>query len=362
MSHFSVLVCLPGDTDPAKVETALSEIMQPWDEGRAVEPWRDYADGGPGEFWWVSSVRRGAAHYRDGTGILPHDPDGLGLSNRASQLTEAQQRAEFARDAKRAEQLGEHPTWEAVVRMYNETYGHGTALATTDDDSDSERMHYDPEIDRAYTISTRNPDAKWDYWSIGGRWGGYFPVKQAGPGLLWGSAKWDSPKEVPAGLRADGGPLALLDLDVMRADAEREAHERYDKWEEICRDTPVAKGWDHFGGLAKVGTITLDTARAQYRAQPRIVAADRVWGPGSGCPVEEFMSPREEYVAEARRGAVPGYALVTLEREWVAPGKMGWFAMSSDGPGERSSYRVAVNTYLDQLDPATVLVALDCHI
>jgi hypothetical protein len=67
-------------------------------------------------------------------------------------------------------------------------------------------------------------------------------------------------------------------------------------------------------------------------------------------------------VHAARRAAVPGYALVTLEREWVAPGRMGWFGMSSDGPGEKTGYHIAVNAYLDALDPNAYVVLVDCHI
>lgn len=149
----------------------------------------------------------------------------------------------------------------------------------------------------------------------------------------------------------------------MRDAAAREANARYDKWEAISAATPVAQSWSHFTGLVEVGEIDIKTARSQYHSQPRIAAAKAAdlenW---DGCVVDEFLPPREEYVAEARCGAVPAYALVTLDREWVAPGRMGWFGMSSDGPGERSGYRIAVNTYLDQLDPDTFLVVVDCHI
>ncbi|HEX6681530.1 MAG TPA: hypothetical protein VF062_01960, partial [Candidatus Limnocylindrales bacterium] len=142
-----------------------------------------------------------------------------------------------------------------------------------------------------------------------------------------------------------------------------EANGRYDTWEKLAAEHPPAQAWSRFCDLAEVGEITWDQAREGYNRQPLVVAArkafEEMFGP---CPVDEFLPPREEYVASKRRGAVPGYALVTLEREWVAPGRMGWFGMSSDGPGEREGYHVAVNQYLGQVDAATVLVVLDCHI
>jgi hypothetical protein len=531
MSHFSVLVCVPGDTDLSQLEDVMADILAPYDEGRRVEPYRDYEEGSPEDYWWVSSVRRGAEHHRDGTGLKPHNPNMIGsFSTAETRRTPDEQRAEFAEDARWAERLGMHPDWETVVRLYNEKYHPGNELAAAGDTGDSERLHYEPESGRAYTWSTYNPEtygmvccpggegrkedqptwdevlrvlrgneasggvspgeanprqavrvlqdlhagtqsstnagaaqamapstdlrnhargvrpalvgtgrsvrdlsggaagstvagtgpgddsrggplssdgrgegpvvcpvqqhswdgqgrhilancgnplphephqrasgllggSKWDYWRIGGRWGGYFPVKVEGPGLVYGANSWDSPKETPDGPRCDGGPIRLLDFEAMREDAATKAHDRYDRWEKVCADTPPAKSWSHFIGLVEVKEIDINTARRQYHEQPRIVAAKKAdldqW---DGCVVDEFLSDRDEYVAAARRAAVPGYALVTLDREWVAPGRMGWFGMSSDEPGERGGYHIAVNTYLDQLDPGTLLVAVDCHI
>jgi hypothetical protein len=362
MSHFGVLTCVPGDTDLSKLEDVLGDILAPWDEGLEVQPYRRHEDGSPGDFWWVRSVRRGAELHHAGGGLDAEDRRSA-LASRPPATVE-EKRAEYAEDARWAERLGERPTWGDVVRLYNEKYHPGNEVAPVGDTSDSERLHYEPESDRAYTWSTYNPESKWDYWRIGGRWAGHFVAKQMVADLVFSARGWDSPKPADDGLlRCDGGRLSLLDLDAMRDVAAREAHARYDKWEAISAETPSAKPWSHFGGLAELKEITLDEARRRYHSQPRVERAHRDeefrWGE---CVIDEFLPPRDEYVAEARRGAVPGYALVTLDREWVAPGRMGWFGMSSDGPGERSGYCVAVNSYLDQLDPATFVVVVDCHI
>lgn len=364
MSHFSVLVCLPSDTELSQLEEKLAEVMAPWDENMTVTAYRSYEDGSPEDFWFVSSARRGAEHHREGTGIKPYDPKFHGFSTVRTNKTPDQQRAEFAEDAALNELLGEQPTWETVVKLHNEKYHPGNELATIDDDSDSERLYYEAESGRAYRMSTYNPESKWDYWRIGGRWRDYFVAKAKVSGLVNARRDWDSPAEAPDDLpRCDGGRIADLDFEAMRAAAAVKANARYDKWEAICAATPTAKSWSHFYGLVDVKEIDIDTARRQYRDQPRIQRANQDdefrW---SQCPVEEFLTTREEYVAEARSGAVPGYALVTLKGEWVAPGRMGWFGMSSEGAGERSGYRIAVNTYLDELDPTTLLVVLDCHI
>lgn len=372
MSHFSVLICLPNTTPLERLEDEIGRRMERWNENRDVEPYREYEEGGPESYWWVSSVRRGAQELRDSAPSQVRYDEmfkwwSLGGGSRHF-ATEAEAR-EFEHkdresDAQWAERLGAHPTWETVAKLYNERYGHGAELATPGDESDSETLHYDAESGRAYTMSTRNPESMWDYWRIGGRWGGYFLVGQNGPGLITSPSGWDSPEpEKDSQQRADGGPKRLLDFNAMRDKAERDANTEYDKWAAVCADTPAAQCWQDVASLAQLGEITWDEARRRYNTQPRVEAAKRAGIGEWDCPVERFMSGREEFVAEQRRAAVPGYALVTLDEEWVAPGRMGWFGMSSDEPGERSGYRSAVNAYLDdKVADDDFVIALDCHI
>lgn len=372
MSHFSVLITLPAQTPLEHLEDEIGRRMVRWDENRDVAPYRDYEEGGPEDYWFVTAMRRGAAEHRAAAPVEIRDSfmdrDGKTYRNGVGYVTRdeyiAMEKADRAERAAWAERLGEHPTWETVARLYNERYGHGKELATEGDASDSETLHYDPDTGRAYTVSTRNPEAMWDYWRIGGRWGGYFVVAQNGPGLITSRRGWDSPEPRGDGKqRADGGPKRLLDFDAMRAQAEIDANAEYDKWDTACADTPHADSWAHFYGLVELGEIAIDEARHQYREQPRIKAAKAAGLGDWDCPVETFMSGREEYVAEMRRAAVPGYALVTLDEEWVAPGRMGWFGMSSDGAGERTGYRSAVNAYLDdKVSDDDFVVVLDCHI
>lgn len=368
MSHFSVLITLPAGTPPERIEEEIGRRMEPWNEGRRVEPYRSYEEGVPGDYWWASAMRRGAQELREGAPSKVRYDEifkwwSVGGSYHFDTEAEARQYEHDSREdyARWADRLGEYPTWETVAALYSEKYGHGKELAA--DGDESETLHYEPETGRAYTWSTYNPESNWDYWRIGGRWGDYF-LARSGPGLITASRGWDSPDRPADGkLRAEGGPKKLLDFDAMRDEAEVRARTEYDKWDAVCADTPHAYGWDHFYGLTKVGDIDIKEARRRYGAQPRIEAARKADLGDWDCPVEKFMSGREEYVAEQRLAAVPGYALVTLDEQWIAPGRMGWFGMSSDEPGERSGYRHAVNAYLgDKVADDDFVIVLDCHI
>src|SRR5690606_12779100 len=64
MSHFTVLVALgksvditPTDSgDRFGLEFALDQVLERFSENREVEPYREYLDGGPEDFWWVQAT------------------------------------------------------------------------------------------------------------------------------------------------------------------------------------------------------------------------------------------------------------------------------------------------------------------
>jgi hypothetical protein len=367
MSHYTVMVCLPGTV--TDLDAALSLAMAPYDENMTVEPRKDYEEGGPEDYWFVSSIRRNAEHLRDGTGLKRYEPNGFfSYSSEASKKTHDEQRAEFAEWAALEPLLDNPVTWPTVAKMHNEKYDH--TERTEDGDLDRETLHVD-EDGRAYTWTTYNPDSKWDYWRIGGRWGGYFIHKpDAGRwDLVRGERGWDSPdgSRHPGYPTCDGGAREVLDFEAMREQAGIEADERYSKYEKLVSEHGTAKPWSHFYGLAEAKALGWDEARKQYGEQPLILAhrqlpyEEQLTGMGR-CIVDEFFLLRVEYILAARAGAVPAYATVTLSGEWAAPGRMGWWGASSDERGDREAYHVAMNKYLDELKPDTVLVVLDCHI
>lgn len=358
MSHFTVVIALPGGTPLAKVPDMLSDVLAPWDERIDVEPYRVYEEGGPEDYWWVRSVRRSVEHLANGTGILPYNPNMFAsYSSSESRQTPEEQREELARDAAWAERIGKDPTWEHLVQLYTERYP---------DDGDEQQLRYDPENGRAYTLSTYNPDSKWDYFVLGGRAAGRFTAKSADADVLESRRSWDSPAYAEEPLRCNGGAIRDLDLDGMRAAAEVKAFGEYRAWEALSAQHPTARSWSDFHDRAKMGDLTWEQAREQYRNQPLIAAAQRDYEALGvdplDCPVTHFALPRAEYVAAARTAAVSGYALVTLDREWVAPGHMGMFGMSTDSPDEMLAYRAVADQYISSLSEDTVLAIVDCHI
>lgn len=375
MSHYTVMVCLPADTKD--VETALSEALAPYDENIEVEPYRRYEEGSAEDHWSARSLRTDLDLFRriEAEGIDPVRRELVAQFeaeasswDRRSPAEKADQEISDAHWAgERAALVAESPlTWATLAALNNERWQY--AERDEDGELDSSFEHVDDD-GRAYTWSRYNPDSKWDYWRIGGRWSGYFAAREMSPELIQPESHWDGPRVGALGrLACDGGPKRLLDFEAMRDKAGAEANERYDKYEELYAEHGPGKPWSHFTGLVDATEMSIEEARRLYHEQPIIEAhrkLDRAdqgltgWG---DCLIETFTPPREEYVRLKRDGAVPAYATLTLSGEWAAPGRMGWFGMSSDGAGEREAYNAAINRYLDELKPDALLVVVDCHI
>ena len=353
MSHFSVVVCLDGEVTKSTAEARLEQVMAPWDENKETEPYRDYEKGGPTDHWLYGSLHRSAEHFAAGTGILPYKPDEFGWSSASSKKTAAEQRAEQEADAKVFRSLPNPVTWADIVKLYGKRYSdEENPLLLSEDGS------------RAYTMSTYNPESKWDYWRIGGRWGGYFPYRNEHAALVIRAERgWDSPDDIMP-LHCDGGPKSALDLKGMREEKAAEARKLYAEYHEVIAGTPAALPWSAFcDNISEVSGYDVEQARTEYHSQSRVQALR-----GSGTfkwhenVIEEFSVSESLYVERARARAVPGYATVTTDGRWMAPGKMGWFGMSSDGDDDRIGYWEASNAYIEALPDDAWLIAVDCHI
>lgn len=357
MSHFTVIVALEKVTD---LDEDLHKALAPFDEDLEVESYRKYEDGTPKDYWVYDSLKRGAEEHANGTGVYPYEPDTIACiraSGKISDQPEYKQRAEIEKKAALFHSLPAEPTWADMYRVMTEWFG-----------EEGMEHQYDAETDRIYTDSTYNPESKWDWYQIGGRWTGYFKVKSIAnrddiingePGLMTASNRDVS--------RCDGGKKANLDLDGMRDEAAAEASAKYDRYHALVAGWPEAKPWSYFVRHVDQGDgsgYTIEQARMDYADQTRVKLVrdtefDVFFGPDA---IEEYAKPREVLVEQARASAVPGYAVLTRDGKWMAPGSMGWFGMSNDDEDSRAHYLEVANRYLDALPDDTWLIQVDCHI
>lgn len=333
MAHYPLVVA-------TRSLEAIPAALAPFDENQHVEPHRRYIPGEPADFCTPAELRAEL-------GLDPEDPT---------------------------------LTWAKLVAAYNDHYRNNPDWHLYLDDDG-----------RPYEISTANPQARWDYWTIGGGWSQYFPLKDTAspthPALIT-----EPPTELPNGLptglptelftglltespaesgteaagsaggriRVPGGPKKLLDLDLMREEAAAEAAALYDTYTALTAGLPEARPRSWFAAQVKRGERDIEQAQAAYRGQPRVQATAHLVGP-SDCPIEEFGVPRDAYIHRGRGLAVPGYATLTLDGRWLTPGLMGRFAISTDDASSRAAYAAVADAYIDAVAEDVLLVAVDCH-
>lgn len=129
---------------------------------------------------------------------------------------------------------------------------------------------------RAYTLSTYNPDSRWDWWTVGGRWTGYFRVRpeyvghkdviNGEPGTMT-EANTDEDW-------CDGGPKRVLDFKRTRDWKQVDEALLYSKFHKLIDGTPEAALWSSFIARheADKDSYPIEQARNEYHTQERVQA------------------------------------------------------------------------------------------
>lgn len=242
---------------------------------------------------------------------------------------------------------------------------YGLGERTVEDETHAETQGDDPAHKWGYAVvrdgklikavDRTNPHKKWDWWQVGGRWSGFLKLKPGATGALGGRGLMGSCADDGPG-RADVASKVDIDFGGMRDEAGNKAAERWDR-AAAARDGQVWNTWQHVRDVLHKGDI--DAARNAYRDQPAMQAVLKALDdPWDG--VDEYLTPREQYVQHARDGATVLYA-VLKDGKWLAKGDMGWFGMSRDHQSQ-SDWNRKVNEMLDALPDDTTVTVVDCHI
>lgn len=212
-----------------------------------------------------------------------------------------------------------------------------------------------------------NPNAKWDWYRVGGRWAGHFKLKAAAtaptaqPGY---EVKFG--QEIPADDTADIVRKGEIDLDAMRADASHDAAMEYDFVAGIFWSLPPHLPWSCFGHIENI-----EERRTAYRSQPRIKA----WDEAAKVPLDErrklpvdliwkdaddFLVTREQYIESAKNSVLCTFAVIK-DGKWYERGNMGWWASVSDEK-DKETWTSMFWNLINSLPDDTLLTVVDCHI
>lgn len=243
-----------------------------------------------------------------------------------------------------------------------------------------------------------NPNKKWDWWVVGGRWSGvlaprYEPSKDPanqetcwlcqGTGTRCDGVTGNQPVRCN-GCRGTGISVKFssnwrkvpqdrcqvkdLDLAALRDAAEEEALREWDRWQPVVQGREIPS-WDairkkHIDDLPEGATRDWDAVRKMFNEHPVVLDVkkaagdDYVWDMPQLC--EKLRMTREDRAAQARRSAPVLFGYVKDGR-WVERGEMGWFATVSDEQDPEVWAR-HYNEMLESLRPDQWVTVVDCHI
>jgi len=209
-----------------------------------------------------------------------------------------------------------------------------------------------------------NPNAKWDWWVIGGRWLGFFPIKQGSrqvlgkPGVFGGEPK-----------RGTSDIVKVSDIDRERVEKEASSRmekffdeytrwlngEKFDAWE-----GPRSDAMDM--GLVRVEKRSVDAGPDEvvfrWKDVPGIDGDRRTWTDVA------IRIDRDAFVSRFACCFNPIVTWAALDKDgWHEPGKMGWLACSDSRPDQYVAFKRAfVERFIDAAADDDVLVCVDCHI
>lgn len=178
---------------------------------------------------------------------------------------------------------------------------------TDDELHQRETEHLEPEdiLPDGSVISYYNPDSKWDWWAIGGRWNNIITTKK--------------------GEKVNTAQIKDIDFGTQ---PEERAHFE-DLWDVIVE--------------GKEPTKELYVYQIQKSKEE----------------ILESYDTKENYVKG--EAGFSTYAVLTPTDEWIEPGEMGWFGVSSVTPASEMEYKEQFKQLMVEYKDY-YLTVVDCHI
>lgn len=289
----------------------LMDLMEPYNENTEVPRYRDYL-----------SQRAKASEIQ--TVTKPLEKHEATLDKRYEDPPTPRERT--GGDTGTVDQA----TWERYVNEYEMAWENIAALYTdeevaaayntywTKEDSGGERLYVDTEVGARghehirpagqtsiYRWSTYNPQSKWDWWTIGGRWAGTLRLKSGGWRIVntkgWDATWW-----------SENGWASSDSAEIFTED------------EKAKTTLPTDGEWVPAG---------LDVAFA------RDIDWDHMFEDGP-----------------------PGHAYLDAAEGWMENSKLIWFGMSTDGQHQEDEWGRRFHAWVDALPEDAVIVAVDYHI
>lgn len=222
-------------------------------------------------------------------------------------------------------------------------------------------------------VDRTNPNRKWDWYELGGRWTGFFKLKpdavgEVGrPGLMTPAAREQ---------HADTARIGDIDFEGTMNEAGEEARKRWELVEKVCLgEIPkITTSWETLQSDAKYAQLGWEERRILYwnqhamkrfdiikesvRKDPSMSKADQdtvAWA-----DLKDFQGTKEAYIENARNAAITTFAVIK-DGKWYERGQMGWWG-SVANEQDRATWGAQFRDLIAGLPEDTVVSVYDCHI
>jgi hypothetical protein len=208
----------------------------------------------------------------------------------------------------------------------------------------------------------RNPNAKWDWYSIGGRWSGYFQLHNDAEGELGESGAFGNEP-------VENGVDIVLKKNIDFTKKYSKYFDQYTKRYELARSIvgTLGESFISWKEARELYANDIESARNHYNTQPAIQALRKDTSKEFGWidAEEEEMLIRSinsvEYADIHAKASIVPYAILD-ENGWHSRSEMGWFGVSYDEKMSEDEWRTKGYDLLTSYPDDTFLVAVDCHI
>ncbi len=212
-----------------------------------------------------------------------------------------------------------------------------------------------------------NPNRKWDWFSIGGRWSGMLQVKPGKPGTVGEPGVMGS-RYSDTGV--DQCRAGDLDLQAMLAAARDRRCKAWDKAEAEFKQKARNKGWDvGFGDTLVRFQHALERLRAIKSEKPLYALIDEDEGASMlrdlvgdadfMYGIEPGTKSRDHLIASTT--AITTHAVLTEDGKWYERGQMSWWAVVINEKDE-DKWNAEFQKLLESTPADRVLTLVDCHI
>lgn len=346
MSHFAVMIRVPGSVLFKDVPNVVADMLAPFQENNMGDAAEKYM-----VFHATEDEKR--AEYATGTTSMVRLPSGKEVGRWEKQFKNPHYKV-FANNLDAPEYV--YPLgaveFEKPVRDRYPTFEQYMA----------EYCEEKPDEKTGQWGYWENPNAKWDWYVIGGRWGGMLPVRAGAKRGVGDSHSMGETDDQRKPTRADYTRIADIDMDAVASQAQEEADKFWGEWVEFC-DGKTFPGFDGPRDAAhRMGLIDCKDATELTGNEWRTIK----WGHQNTPGVDRFdvlkEIDRDAAIAlhKRMRGPLRPYAYLDGEG-WHAPGRMGWWGISSDNAEQLGKYADQFMDWLKGGDRSDWAVIVDCH-